>query len=281
MVFEIIKFIIYSLLIVVIAKYLLVKILRKLSEAINLSPKAVGNIAGIATSIPELLTVSFSAVAGLIGTSIYNVISSNIINLVQYIISIYTSKNQKIIFNNKAIKVDLVLVIFTILIPIIMIFSNIEFNMRIVPIFILLLFLYYYINTKVHELYLKKQENRISKEIEEEQKWVRGKIKIVIKYSIYLLITSICLYLVGERLSIVLENLAQMFSIPEIILGISLGFITSIPELITFFESQKHYQKENSSELGVVEATNNLLTSNILNLFVIQTIGIIIYWLIM
>ena len=28
--------------------------------------------------------------------------------------------------------------------------------------------------------------------------------------------------------------------------------------------------------LGVVEATNNLLTSNILNLFAIQTIGIII-----
>ena len=29
--------------------------------------------------------------------------------------------------------------------------------------------------------------------------------------------------------------------------------------------------------LGVVEATNNLFTSNILNLFVIQSIGIIIY----
>ena len=35
---------------------------------------------------------------------------------------------------------------------------------------------------------------------------------------------------------------------------------------------------QNSDDiLGVVEATNNLLTSNILNLFVIQTIGILIY----
>ena len=64
---------------------------------------------------------------------------------------------------------------------------------------------------------------------------------------------------------------------PEIVLGIALGFITSIPELITFFESQKHYKNENIGELGVVEATNNLLTSNVLNLFAIQSIGILIY----
>ena len=41
-------------------------------------------------------------------------------------------------------------------------------------------------------------------------------------------------------------------------------------------ESQKHYKKEDDDMLGVVEATNNLLTSNILNLFAIQTIGILI-----
>ena len=45
---------------------------------------------------------------------------------------------------------------------------------------------------------------------------------------------------------------------------------------MTFFESQKHHKKEKDSMLGVVEATNNLLTSNMSNLFVIQTIGIII-----
>ena len=62
------------------------------------------------------------------------------------------------------------------------------------------------------------------------------------------------------------------------IIGILLGFITSIPELITFFEAQKHYKMQKDNEiLGVVEATNNLLTSNILNLFVIQSLGIIIY----
>ena len=73
------------------------------------------------------------------------------------------------------------------------------------------------------------------------------------------------------------SNVAKKFHIPEIIIGILLGFITSIPELITFFEAQKHHKKSENEEEGVIEATNNLFTSNILNLFIIQSIGILIY----
>lgn len=273
---EIIKFFIYSLLIVLISKYILVKILRKLAESLNLSAKAVGNIAGIATSIPELLTVSFSALAGLIGTSIYNIISSNVINSIQYAFSIYINKNQKII-RNKAIRIDLILVIITILIPILMLMLNIEFSISIVPIFILLFLLFYFINHNAHKLYLKKQNDQIEEKIEKEKKWVKGKIKLTIKYSFYLVITSVSLYIIGNALSTSLENLANYFNIPELLLGIALGVITSIPELITFFEAQKHHNKNENEELGVVEATNNLLTSNVLNLFIIQTIGILIY----
>ena len=296
---EILKFIIFSLLIVLISKYILVKFLRKLAQALNLSSKTVGNVAGIATSIPEFLTVTFSAFAGLSSTSIYNIISSNIINLsrfcsgsichstsiyniissniinlVQYSLSIILSKNQKQL-SNKAIKIQLVLVIITILIPIFMLISKIEFSISFVPIFILLFLLFYYINSNIHKLYLKKQDKELYKQIEKEKKWVKGKVNVIIKYSIGLIFTSIVLYFIGDKLSIVLENLAQIFNIPEAIIGIALGFITSIPELITFFESQRHY-KNNKEQEGVVEATNNLLTSNVLNLFVIQTIGIII-----
>ena len=70
----------YIALIVIISKYMLVKILRNLAETLNLRPKTIGNITGIATSIPEFLTVVMSNLAGLASTSIYNVLSSNIIN---------------------------------------------------------------------------------------------------------------------------------------------------------------------------------------------------------
>lgn len=271
---EILKFIIFSILIVLISKYVLVKVLRKLAESLNLSAKTVGNIAGVATSVPELLTVSFSAFAGLGVTSIYNIISSNVINLLQYIVAILLNKNQKQL-RNKGIKVQLILVLITILLPILMLISKIEFNISFVPIFVLLFILFYYINSNIHKLYLKKQDEKIYEKIEKEKKWVMGKATIIAKYSIYLLVASIALYLIGNALSIVLENLAQIFNMPEFIIGVALGFITSIPELITFFESQKHHKKSEEQE-GVVEATNNLFASNVLNLFVIQTIGIII-----
>lgn len=276
MIIELVKFIIYSALIVIIAKYALVPILRKLAESMNLSAKVVGSIAGVATSVPELLTVCFSAVAGLIGTSIYNILSSNIINLVQYIFSVFTSKNHKIL-NNRAVRIDLWLVIFTIIIPLFILVIDIEIKVEILPIFFLLFLLFYYINNNTHKLYLKKQTKEIEEETEKEAKWVRGKIKVKIKYLFLLVIASVSLYIVGNALSVSLENLARIFDIPEIFLGIALGFITSIPELITFYESQKHYKNKKNEELGVIEATNNLLTSNTLNLFIIQSIGILIF----
>lgn len=82
------------------------------------------------------------------------------------------------------------------------------------------------------------------------------------------------LYFTGDKLSTNLENLCNVFGISEYIVGFLLGFGTSVPELITFFEAQSNKIKDNKE--GVIEATNNLLTSNMLNLFIIQSIGIII-----
>ena len=274
MILEWIQLIIYALLIVIIAKYFLVKILRRLAQVIELSPKTVGNIAGIATSVPEFLTVSFSAFSGLMSASIYNIISSNVINFVQYIISLFVSKNQSKL-KNKAIATCLILAIGTIIIPIIMLNLNIEFSIKIVPIFILMFIIFYYINIIMHKKFLKDDDEKLSEENSKESD-VKNKTSILIKYSIYLLITSIILYIVGNALSGVLENLASVYKISESILGILLGFITSIPELMTFFEAQKHHKEEDTKELGVVEATNNLFISNSLNLFIIQSIGIVI-----
>lgn len=272
---EIIKFIIYSALIVLISKYILVTTLRKLAESLKLKPKTVGNIAGYATSIPELLTITTSSLRGLSGASIYNIISSNVINFIQYIGAILLNKNVDKI-KNRAIITDIILVIFTILIPIVLLKMNIELNIMIVPIFVILYILFRVINDNVHKMYLKNEDEKIEHEIEvEEEKESKNRFQ-TIKYIIYLVITGFLLYFVGDKLGNTLETLCKLFNISEAIIGILLGFITSIPELMTFFESQKHYKKEDDDMLGVVEATNNLLTSNILNLFAIQTIGILI-----
>lgn len=272
MIIEIIKFIIYSSLIVIISKYILVETLRKLAENLNMKAKTVGNIAGLSTSVPELLTITTSSLRGLYSASIYNILSSNVINLIQYLATIILNKNIKKLKNN-AIKTDITLVIITIIIPILLLRLKIKIDIFIVPLFIILYTLFLYLNNNVHKLYLNKE---LESQEEKENKKENQNKKKAIKYIVILTITGILLYIVGELLGNTLENLCNLFNISEVIIGILLGFITSIPELITFFESQK-YNKEIKDEMsGVVEATNNLLTSNTLNLFIIQAIGIII-----
>lgn len=274
MLLEILKFIIYSSLIVVISKYVLVITLRKLAESLNLKARTVGNIAGYATSVPEFLTIVTSSIRGLSGASVYNILSSNMINFIQYMASITLNKNFDKI-KNKAILTDIILVILTIFIPIILLILNIEIDLFVVPGFIILYFLFIYLNNNVHKLYLKKEDKKLEREIEKEKKWEKGNKKKIFKYSVILIFSAIILFIIGELLGNALENLCNTFNVSQIIIGILLGFITSLPELITFFESQKYHKSSKDKMLGVVEATNNLLTSNILNLFVIQTIGIL------
>lgn len=272
---EIVKFIFYSSLIVLISKYILVTTLRKLAESLNLKAKTVGDIAGYATSVPEFLTITTSSLRGLTGASIYNILSSNVINLIQYLGAIILNNNtQKL--KNKAIKIDVILVIITIIIPIFLLKLDIELELWIVPIFIILYALFVFLNNNVHKLYLQKEDKEIELEIEEEKRGEKGNRIKTIKYFMYLLFTGILLFIIGELLGNTLENLCNLFNVSEVIIGILLGFMTSLPELITFIESQRHHKKLDDDMLGVVEATNNLLTSNILNLFAIQTIEILI-----
>ena len=273
---EILQFLFYSGLIVLISKYILVKTLRNLAENLKLKPKTVGDIAGVATSIPELLTISISSFSGFIDASIYNVLSSNIINFIQYLGAIILNKNQKAL-KNKAIKVDIILVILTILLPFILVLFNSEVKITMVPIFILLYFGMKKINDNAHKLYLKEEDKEIEEILKKEDKWERGNKRKVLKNVLILIIAGILLFFIGNMLGDTLENLCVRFNIPEFVIGIVLGFVTSIPELITFFESQKHHKKQENEMLGVIEATNNLLMSNILNLFIIQSIGIIIF----
>ena len=209
------------------------------------------------------------------GTSIYNIFSSNVINVIQYATSIVLNKNGNKL-KNKAIITDLVMVGVTIIIPIILLKFNIELNLYIVPLFILLYILFRFLNNFVHDVFLQEEERKIEEEIEEERKNEKHSKRKITRYVIILIVTCILLYIVGELLGNTLENLCTLFNVPEVIVGILLGFITSIPELITFFESQKHHKNVQNDMLGVIEGRNNLFTSNVINLFVIQTIGIII-----
>lgn len=273
---EVVQFVFFSGLIVLISKNILVKTLRNLAENLSLKSKTVGDIAGVATSVPELLTICASSFNGLISASVYNVLSSNVINLIQYSAAIILNKNQKAL-KNKAIRVDIILVIITIILPIFFIMLKSEFQLAMVPVLILLYIGFKKINRNAHKLYLQKEDKEREKVQEKEDRWERGNKRKVTKNVCILIVTGILLFVVGNLLGNTLETLCSRFDVPQLVVGIVLGFVTSIPELITFFESQRHHKNAQNDMLGVIEATNNLLMSNVMNLFVIQSIGIVIF----
>ena len=273
MVFEFVQLFGYSILIVLISKYILVKVLRNIAENLKLKSKTIGNIAGFATSIPELLTVTFSASTGFINTAIYNVLSSNIINFIQYIVTIVINKNQNKL-KQKAIKIDVILVLMTILIPILIILFNFNNTLVSVLVFFILFNIFYNVSKNAHKLYVNNYEKDI---IDKKQKNKKERSRRTLYINIAVLfLSSVILYIIGESLENTLEILCNILNVPEFILGILLGVTTSIPEFITFFESQKHY-KNTETYKGVIEATSNLLFSNMANLFLIQSIGIIVF----
>lgn len=231
--------------------------------------------------MPELLTVFFSSLQGMLGTSMFNIISSNVINFIQYIWSIRLNKNEKVIKKNRALKIELGIIIATIIIPIAMVIANIDAELKIVPIFILLFVMLYYLKTNAYKVYKINALSEIEeRKIKEEKKWVKNKKEKEVLTWTQLIGTAILLYIIGNLLGNTLDILSGRFNIPQAIIGIILGFITSIPELITFVEAQRNHERRND-EQGVIEATSNLFTSNMLNLFVIESIGIVIYMIVM
>ena len=152
-----------------------------------------------------------------------------------------------------------------------------ELKLIMIPIFIFLYIGFKKIDNNVHKLFLKHEDKEIEEVMQKEDKWERSNKKKVVKNIVILIFAAIALFFVGNLLGNTLESLCYRFNVPELIVGIVLGFVTSIPELITFFESQKHHGKMKNDILGVVEATNNLLTSNMINLFIIQSVGIAIF----
>lgn len=150
--------------------------------------------------MPELLTVFFSSLQGMFDTSIYNIISSNVINFTQYITSVVINKNGKVL-QNRALKIELGIVVFTILIPLAMIVFGINANITIVPIFILAFIMLYYIKGNAYKVYKIQDINSEEiRKIEEEKKWVRHKEKKAVTTVLQLFGVGVILFFVGNLL---------------------------------------------------------------------------------
>lgn len=104
-----------------------------------------------------------------------------------------------------ALKIEIGIVISTILIPIAMVIWKIEANITVVPIFILLFIMFLFIKRNAYRVYgVPEVSDEEKKKIEEEKKWVRNKGKLALITSIELLGVGALLFIVRQFTSEIL-----------------------------------------------------------------------------
>ena len=83
------------------------------------------------------------------------------------------------------------------------------------------------------------------------------------------------LYFLGDVLGDSVYELGVAFAVPAVILGALTAVATSLPELTTFFSSFAAHRKAGTD--GNSEVVHNLMASNVVNLLVVQAVGVVAY----
>lgn len=258
-----------GLLVVLITRYLLTKGVEWLADNAHMNPKLKGKILGFSTSIPELVATSSTAAMGLLGAGLWNIASSNIINSVLFVSALLYYRKQgrlaqtqfidEIGFAASAIGLPLLLATQ----------SGMEKSpwtaIGLFGVFLVYLVLDKMLNKHVHQEYAEEIEH------------VEGNHSVAAAL-LLIGLGIVGITLTGYYLGMVASNVVNKLGFPQWAVGWILGFITSLPELTTFFAIFSAAKKRGEkSDASLQSNLDNLAASNMSNLGLIFPIGISVY----
>ncbi len=248
-------------------RYLIMGGIDRICVFFNLSSKAKGQIIGYSTSVPEFTIVVSSAFAGVFDAGLWNIASSNIINWILFAIAVLFYKQQRDMLDKKFIE-EIVFASVAVLIPLFLSLAKVGLNIP-MAFGLIALFIVY----KIVDKLLNKNEIAPPKASETKSNPLLG---------ILLLIGGVgAVIFCGKFLGQSSERLINQLGIPAWTIGWILGFITSLPELTSFFEIFHLHKIRGTLHLkdDMQEALDTLVASNCSNLGIILPIGLIIFTL--
>ena len=258
-----------GLLVVLITRYLLTIGVEWLADNARLNPKLQGKILGFATSIPELVATTSTAAMGLLGAGLWNIASSNIINSVLFLSALLWYRQQGRLVQTQFID-EIGFAASAIGLPLLLATqSGMEKSpwtaVGLFGIFLIYLVLDRALNKHVH------------KEYAEEMQRVLGNHSVAAALALIGL-GILGITLTGYYLGVVASNVVTKLGFPQWAVGWILGFITSLPELTTFFAIFAQAKKRGEqSDASLQSNLDNLAASNMSNLGLIFPIGITVF----
>ena len=260
--------IVSALAIIFCVKYGLLRGIDQIADAMRWSPKTRGQITGYATSVPEFVCLVSAGLAGVWQAGLWNIASSNIINLCLMISAVAYFKQSKVLFRRRFFD-EIGFALLAIAVPIGLMSAGLDTQWFLIPALLGFFVVYQIVDRSV---------NRPGVSAADDAEAAAGSLPLGLVYLTGALVAIIVAGIfLGDATACVVEKLG----VHPAVAGWILGIVTSIPEMVTFFAVYSVAKKEET--LGDLndtqEALDNLTGSNMANVGFVYPLGLLAYLL--
>lgn len=252
--------------IVASVRYLLIAGISRIGAALKFSAKVRGQMIGYATSVPEFTVLVAGALNGVFSAGMWNIASSNVINGVLFVITVFAFR-QQLDLRNRLFIDEITFAVLSVIIPLAIFAAHISPGIAAAAGLMAFFVLY-----KV----LDKRLNKAGKPAPlppgaEDGTWWSGSLLLAAGIAVILL--------AGRFLGISAGSLVKLLQVPAWAVGWILGLVTSVCELASFIEIYRiHRPKDSPTHIkDTQEALDALVASNIANLGLILPLGMLAY----
>ena len=252
--------------IIAFVKYGLLKGIDHIAGALKLSAKARGQITGFATSVPELVCLVSAGIAGVWEAGLWNIASSNIINACLMLAAILYFRQFRELMNRRFVD-EIFFASTAIMVPIVLMIFSMDTHWSLVPLLLGLFVVYQVVDRKV---------NRPSPDDDPAESEAVGNLPFGV---ILGLAALVCIAVAGIFLGGATADVVQKLGVQPVIAGWILGFVTSIPEMVSFFAVYSAAKRNGKlHELNdTQEALDNLTGSNMANVGIVYPLGLLAF----
>jgi Ca2+/Na+ antiporter len=239
--------------------------LDQLAGALRWGAKLRGQATGYATSAPELVTLVAAGLAGVWDAGLWNIAASNLIN-VTLMASAVLFYGQLGDFANARFFDEIGFAALAVAAPLLLMQLELDSSWLVVPMMLGLFVVYQVVDRRVNP-----------KAVEPAAETV-GNLPL----GAILVLTAVVLIAVaGFFLGGATEEVVNQLGIHPAITGWILGFVTSLPEMVTFFAIYSLARRRGTSHLGedTQEALDNLAASNMTNTGLAYPLGLSVFLL--
>ncbi len=275
-----------GLVVVLVTRYVLYRGIDMLTRTLGWSAKTRGQILGYSTSMPEFAGTVFTAAAGLLDAGLWNIASSNIINVGLFLAANLFYRQYRDLTKIKFVD-EIGFALGAVAVPLVLSVWGVAGKSVWTALGLALFFAVYIIVD-----WMSGQSGHGAKETDEPPENGsdgNGSSRNLVPHRGLVLARSIGLLLVGILGIVVLGRLLGIYAgkvvaemgVSQIGVGWVLGVVTSLPEMTSFFAIYAYAKKTKTldKDLDTQEALDNLTASNMSNLGLIYPLGILVFLL--